>query len=213
MKLWITTTGITTALAGAALFSAWAPIPPQAAGEASGPAVSAVAPAAAARDAQPVAAGAPLPITFAMTLTGSGKILHVHTGPQPGDKPFKSSVKSKDVAPCIEGTAAGCTDGVTIFADAGGTAYLFFDSLTSWRVATNPNGDDATTLTGLVDGKGGFMLAGTDALSGTQILVSGKVVFEKGSFTPKKISGKLSAVSTDMGHYGTGSFKAVPAAM
>jgi hypothetical protein len=146
--------------------------------------------------------------SVAFLLTGSGSIVHPH-GVQPGLKPFKNTVKIAQISECIAGTAAGCSDGVTIEANPGDPqAYLFFDSLTSWRVATNSNGDEATTLTGLVDGKGGFMFSGTHALTGTAMLLSGKVVFEKGTLVPKKISGKLSAVAVDQEHYGTGSFKA-----
>lgn len=143
------------------------------------------------------------------TLTGSGSIVHPH-GVQPGLKPFKNTVKIAQISECIAGTAAGC--GGTIEANPEDpTAYLFFDSLTSWRIATNANGDDATTLTGLVDGKGGFMFAGAHALSGTELLISGKVSFAKGTLTPQKISGKISAVAPGQEHYGTGNFKAVPA--
>jgi|GEM_PF-3846363 len=91
------------------------------------------------------------------------------------------------------------------------SVFLFFDSLTSWRLANNGAGDDAVTLTGLVDGKGGFMMAGTHtSVDGdTFILLKGKVKFMPGTFTPLKVSGKISAVSTAEEHYGTGSFKAV----
>ncbi len=144
--------------------------------------------------------------TVFFTLSGSGTIVHPH-GVTPGLKPFKNKVKLAQITDCIAGTALGCDAG-TIEVNAGDpTAYLFFDGLTSWRLATNANGDDATTLTGLVDGKGGFLFTGSHVLSGTEFVLSGKVKFEKGTFNPKKISGKISAVAVGQEHYGTGTFK------
>jgi hypothetical protein len=140
-------------------------------------------------------------------LTGSGSILHSHDN-LPGDKPFKSKVKAGDIATCVQGTAQGCTPS-TIEVDAGGKAFLFFDSTTAWRIATNGAGTNATDLVGTVDGKGGFAFAGTDALSGTSFYLTGKVKLQKGQpdFQPLSLSGKITAVCPVQGHYGTGSFK------
>jgi hypothetical protein len=144
---------------------------------------------------------------FTFELTGSGSILHSHDN-QPGDKPFKSKATASGVVDCVLGTAQGCTAG-TIESDAGGTVFLFWDSTTSWRVGTHANGTDATVLTGTVDGKGGFAFAGTDALSGTSLYLTGKAKLEKGQvdFIPTSLSGKITAVCSTQGHYGTGTFK------
>jgi len=149
-----------------------------------------------------IAGGAPL-ATF--VLSGSGKLIHLEGPEVAGASPFKSSLNSDLVTACINGTDPTCTGDIET--DAGGKSYLLFDSLTSWRIATNPAGDDATTFTGQVDGKGGFTMAGTHALSSSQIMLTGKVKFEKGTLNPVSLSGKIIAVSTETEHYGTGSLK------
>lgn len=148
------------------------------------------------------------------TLTGTGKMLHLEGGPQPGAKPFKSVVKDDDLLACIGGTGAGCdANSLDINGEPGAGLFLIFNSTTSWALANNAAGDDAVPLSGLVDGKGGFVMAGTHtSLDGdTHIVLTGKVKFAPGTLTPQKINGKLTAVSTDEQHYGSGSFKAVPA--
>ena len=145
-------------------------------------------------------------------LSGGGSILHSHDN-QPGDKPFKSKVKADDVVDCIAGNAQGCSE-LTVETDKAGQAFLYWDSPTNWRIATNPSGTDTTSLIGTVDGKGGFAFSGTHALSGTSFYLTGKVKLDKTQapdFVPLKISGKILAVCTGQGHYGSGNFKAVPA--
>lgn len=145
-------------------------------------------------------------------ITGSGSLLHQHTVPVAGVKAAKTKIKESQIAPCILASLPGgdstCIDLLT--PDAGGKAYLFFDSLDTWRIATNLDGTGAVTLTGMIDGKGAFTMAGTDADSdNTQIMVTGKVTFAKGTTDPTKLSGKITAVSMLQGHAGTGKFKSV----
>lgn len=152
--------------------------------------------------------------TMVLLMSGSSKLIHLEGGTIAGQKPFKSTVKTGDAIACIQHDAGGCTDQTVPENDADPGVYLFFDSVSEWRIATNPAGTDALELSGLVDGKGGFHMAGTyafpDAFTVTSVYLTGKVTFEKGTLVPKKISGKLQAVSIDNNHYGSGSFKAVP---
>jgi hypothetical protein len=143
----------------------------------------------------------------AFEITGSGKILHYHGPPQVGAKTFVNKAKAADIASCIAGNEPSCAG--LIEEDAGGKAYVFFDSPTQWRVATNTTGANATTLTGFVGGKGEFVMTGTHALSSTVFILEGKVKFQKGSLTVKKMTGKLAAVSSLAEHYGQFKVKTV----
>lgn len=149
--------------------------------------------------------------TFVFALTGAGKLLHVEGGAVAGVKPFKSTVKDADLLACIGGTGTGC-DASSLAINPDGGLFLFYDGLSSWRLANNTDGDGAVTLNGLVDGKGGFMMSGTHTSSDgdTHIFLSGKVTFEKGTLLPLKVKGKLTAVSSAEEHYGSGNFKGVP---
>ncbi|MBM3984804.1 MAG: hypothetical protein FJ296_03805 [Planctomycetes bacterium] len=152
--------------------------------------------------------------TLVFSLTGAGKLLHVEGGAVAGQKPFKSTVKDDDLLACVGGTGAGC-DANSLDINPAGGLFLLYDGLSSWRLANNPDGDDAVTLNGLVDGKGGFMMSGThnSADGDTHIFLSGKVTFEKGTLLPLGVKGKLTSVSTVEEHYGSGNFKAVPAVL
>jgi len=76
--------------------------------------------------------------------------------------------------------------------DPGGTVYLYYDSLTSWRVATNPNGQNTVPLTGRVANDGTFWMMGTWNF-GTMgsVFAVGKVKFEKGTFNAKSVTGNV----------------------
>ncbi|MBI2359221.1 MAG: hypothetical protein HYV04_09995 [Deltaproteobacteria bacterium] len=140
-------------------------------------------------------------------ITGSGKLFHFEAPPTPGQKAPVTSVKASALAPCITGGDATCTG--FLEQDAGGKAYVYFDSDTSWRIATNPDGTDTTTLTGLVAGDGSFMMSGRHEMSETEFTIQGKVKFQKGTFTPLSMNGSISAVSNLTLHYGTGKVKTV----
>src|SRR5262245_13370413 len=132
------------------------------------PALLLPSPAAAAPAPAPAAGGA---IVF--ELTGSAKMVHLEGPEIPGAKPFKNSANIDMITECILGNDPTCAG--KIETDAGGKAYLLFDSLTSWRLATNAAGVGATVLTGQTDPKGGFMMTGTHLMSNTSFLLSGKV--------------------------------------
>ena len=152
---------------------------------------------------------------FVFALSGSGKCVHVEGGAVAGNKPFKNTIKDDDLASCIAGVGNGCdANSLDINTDPDAGLFLIYNGPDEWALANNPAGDDAVSLTGVVDGKGGFMMAGVHTATDgdSQFFFSGKVLFEKGTLNPKKISGKFTAVKTVPGeeHYGSGSFKAVP---
>jgi hypothetical protein len=139
-------------------------------------------------------------------LSGTGKIIHCDGPEVPGKAPFVTTVNAAKVASAIMGNEPS-TSG-QLETDAGGKSYIFFDSTTNWRLSVDPNGNNPTQLVGQTDGKGGFMMAGTHALSNTRFLLTGKVTFAKGTLNPTKITGKIMAVSSGTEHYGTGNFAA-----
>jgi hypothetical protein len=144
-------------------------------------------------------------------IVGGGAQTHFESQPAPGKKAFVNKLKTAAIVGCIAGTnpADGCAGFMEN--DAGGKAYVFFDSLTSWRISTHLNGSNAMTLHGLVDGAGNFMFAGTHAKSGAEVVLSGKVKFAKGSYTPTGLSGKVVGVSNLTNHFVSGTFKTVGA--
>ena len=156
--------------------------------------------------------------TVAFLLTGSAKVYHVDGGPQVGGSVFKHTLKTADAILCSqhdESVAFDCNPGKLPLSDVSPGVYLFVDTYYQFRLANNPNGDDAATLTGLMDSKGGFQMAGDFVWSApadgdvhtTHIFLTGKCKLEKGTLNVTKVSGKFQAVSTDMQHYATGSFK------
>lgn len=112
----------------------------------------------------------------------------------PGKKLGNGKVKDKAITAVLQGIlpdfAADYLD-----LDPSGRFFLHYDGRTSWRVATNANGDNATTLQGQVSNDGVAWLFGTYALPlvmGTgDVFVTAKVKFVTGTFTPKSIKGTL----------------------
>lgn len=111
----------------------------------------------------------------------------------PGKKLGTGKVKDKNITAVLQGTlpdfAADFLD-----LDPSGKFFLFFDNLSSWRVATNDAGSNATTLQGAVSNDGVFWMFGSYDLpmmpgAMGKIFVTGKVKFQKGSFAPAKVSG------------------------
>lgn len=138
-------------------------------------------------------------------IVGGGRQTHFEVQPLAGKAGFVNTLKATDIAGAIVGTAPG--SGPFLEHDAGGKAYILFDSLTAWRISTNTNGTNALTLNGLVDGAGKFMFAGTHALSGSRVVITGKVKFAKNTYTPLAISGKIVGVSNVTNHFVSGTFK------
>jgi len=158
--------------------------------------------------------------TFAFVMTGSAKMIHLEGGMVLGEKPFKSTVKTDDAIACIQHdpAATGCNDASLAENDVDPNVYLDVVGPNHWVIAGNPAGDDGIDLFGLIDGKGGFAMAGTytflPVMDGdppaTSVYLTGKVSFDSDTGVIKKISGKLLAVSVDHEHYASGKFKAEP---
>lgn len=134
------------------------------------------------------------PFVFELSMKGkswdTGVILN------PGVKPPIGKVTTKKIMETLIGDlpdyAADFLD-----LDPDGKFYLYYDSKSQWRVATNPDGNDTTTLRGQVANDGAFWMAGTYDMfmSDADVFVTGKVKFKQGTFEPTKITGKFYLVS------------------
>jgi hypothetical protein len=145
-------------------------------------------------------------------VTGSGKLFHFEGGAVAGVKTPVTKVSAAAVAACIVGAPSPCD--TALENDAGGKAYISFDSDTSWRITTDAACTTSTTLTGVVGGDGNFMMAGTHALSNTQVVIQGKVQLAKGTLNPTGISlGAVLAVSDTLEHYALGTFRTAGAVL
>lgn len=148
-------------------------------------------------------------------LSISGKTTQTDVILNPGVKPIQGPVNDKVISKVLKGEMNDFSDQY-LHVDGGNTGkfYLYFDNLNSWRVASNPNGADTTTLTGQVDNVGNFIMFGTYnfAIQGVtpplfQCTVVGKATFIKGSYTPKSVTGTLYFSSTIAGEMATLKFK------
>jgi hypothetical protein len=157
--------------------------------------------------------------TVVFPLSVSGKAVQTDIAFGPGFKPKPGKVNNKILGAILRGEntsdySVGFLD--LLNSDGSGRFYLYFDGReadgsTSMRVATNPNGAMATTLTGAVTQDGTFWIAGTYSVPilGTiaDTFATGKVKFAKGTFTPLKISGTVHFVSNAIGEGFTLKFK------
>src|SRR5262245_7843824 len=92
--------------------------------------------------------GAPVPPagtqdgSLVLILTGSAKMTHVEGGPVLGGKVFTNTIKTGDALACIQHDPAafGCDDTTLPENDTDPGTYLFIDTVTSWRLADNPQG-------------------------------------------------------------------------
>lgn len=126
----------------------------------------------------------------------SGKSWQTGVVLNPGVKPPIGKVTNKDIAAVLkEELPDFAADYLDL--DPGGRFYLFYDTKSSWRVATNSAGTNATTLHGQVANDGVFWMAGSYDFAGAggDVFVTGKVTFKKGTFEPKKVKGKMYFVS------------------
>ena len=125
----------------------------------------------------------------------------------PGKAIGTGPVKDKKTAEILQGILPDfATDFLDL--DPSGKFYLYYDSQTQWRAATNPNGENTTTLHGQISNDGVVWMFGEYQLpmgAGTaQIFVTGKVKYEKagvGIYIPKSVKGQLffSSVEIDTG--------------
>ncbi len=170
-------------------------------------------------DTAAILAGTLAPIAV-FEIRGGGALFHLEGGASAGNKAFKNKVNVKSIAQCLDG-GLGCAshfDADELSAD--GKAYVYIYDATTWGLTTTPDPNDTvggpiaegnpvpvTVLRGLMDGKGRFMFSGTHVPSDTDLVVEGKAGLEKGTLTPKKMGGKISAVSIEAEHWAKANFK------
>lgn len=122
----------------------------------------------------------------------------------PGKAIGTGPVKDKKTAEILQGILPDfATDLLDL--DPGGKFYLYYDSQTQWRAATNPNGENTTTLTGQISNDGQVWMSGTYqlpmAMGTADIFVTGKVKYEKagiGIYIPKSVKGQVFFSSVDI---------------
>jgi hypothetical protein len=171
------------------------------------------------------AEGVMLPIAV-FELRGGGALYHLEGGTFLGQKAFKNKIKAADVMACVDGQLQCGPHMDPDEVNDGGTVYLYIYDESTWGVTTT--GDPSQTvvpeagppvlvpvtiLRGLMDGKGRFMFAGTHAASQTDMVFEGKAALEKGTLTPKKVSGKLQAVSIEAEHWSKANVKTFGASL
>lgn len=161
--------------------------------------------------------------SFVFPLSISGKAVQTDIALGPGFKPGRGKVNDKILAAILRGenTSDFSVDFLDVANhDGSGRFYLFFDGRgvdgsLNLRVATNPAGTLAATLTGAVTQDGEFWVAGKYNLPMigplADAFATGKVKFAKGTFNPTKISGVLHFVSNAIGEGFTVKFKTVGA--
>lgn len=135
--------------------------------------------------------------SLVFTLSIKGKSWNTGVILNPGVKPPIGKIDDGRIASVLQGTLPDfAAQFLTL--DAGGRIYLYYQDRETWHLATNPNGTGLTTLTGQVANDGVFWMSGpyVHPMMGTlgQIFLTGKVKFERGSFTPSSIKGEASFV-------------------
>jgi hypothetical protein len=148
---------------------------------------------------------------------GGGALYHLEGGTTLGQKAFKNKIKGSAVISCIDG-GLGCSghmDPDELSAD--GKLYLYIYDETTWGITTTADPVQTivpvTILRGLMDGKGRFMFAGRHVTSETDLIFEGKAALQKGTLTPKKVNGKLQAVSIQAEHWSKANVKTFGASL
>lgn len=163
--------------------------------------------------------------TSIFPLSINGKAIQTDIALGPGFKPIPGKVNDKIIAAILRGE--NTSDYSVSFLDVlnhdgSGRFYLFFDGRqndgsVTMRVATNPSGTLAASLTGAVTQDGTFWIAGKYDLPMVGPLAdafaTGKVKFAKGTFEPVKITGTLHFVSNAIGEGFTVKFKTLKPAV
>lgn len=140
--------------------------------------------------------------TYVFELSISGKTWQTGVILNPGVKPPIGKVTNDILAKVLKGELDDyASDFLDL--DAGGRFFLYYDGKSTWRVATNSSGAmPITTLEGQVANDGQFWMAADYDLPmiGPELscFATGKVKFQKGSFVPKSISGKLYLVGDEI---------------
>jgi hypothetical protein len=145
---------------------------------------------------EPVVSGSAAVAIFPLSIKGKTYQPAVTFG-GPGAKSPIGKLNDKVIAQVLQGTlpdfAADYLD-----LDPSGRFFVYFDGrgsngIGTFRVATNPNGIDTTTMDASITNDGFFWAVGkyTMPVIGGQadINMTGKMTFVKGTYTPKKITG------------------------
>ena len=148
-------------------------------------------------------------------INGGGSLFHFESVTA-GQKPFVSSISTAQVTQCIIGNGNGCASGLNhLENDPGGKAFLFIVSVHQAFIATNTACTNSTQLQGNVGGDGSFMFSGHHTKSDTDVIVQGKITFDKSQFpslSPLSIKkASILAVSDTLEHYAIGTFATVGA--
>lgn len=158
-------------------------------------------------------------VTSVFPLSVSGKAVQTDIIANPGFTPIRGKVNDKVIAAILRGE--NTSDYSVSFLDVlnhdgSGRFYLLFDGRqnngsVTMRVATNPAGTLAASLTGAITQDGTFWVAGKYDLPMigplADAFATGKVKFAKGTFEPVKITGTLHFVSNAIGEGFTVKFK------
>ena len=124
-----------------------------------------------------------------------------------GLKAPSGKLNDKTIAATLQGTLADFA-ATYLDLDPGGKFYVYFDGrddfgLGTFRVATNTNGVNTTTLNASISPEGLFWATGKYTMpvigQDADVFMTGKISFIKGTFNPKKITGTLNFMFTKAG--------------
>lgn len=152
-------------------------------------------------------------VVFPLSIKGKTYQPDVFLGP--GVKGPVGKLSDKVIAQVLQGTLA---DFAAQFMDLdpSGRFFLYFDGrgsdgVTPFRIATNANGSDTTDMEGLVTSDGFMWAVGAYTLpmmgEDCPINMTGKISWEKGTFTPKKVTGVFNLLCFGIGETFTIKFK------
>ena len=142
--------------------------------------------------------------TVIFPLKLSGKSWQPQVIGKPGKKVGLGKVKDKDITAVLQDTLPDfARDYLDL--DPSGRFFLYYDDQMNWRVATNPDGNDTTPLTGQISNDGIAWMFGEYTLplaAGTgNIFITGKVKYLKadpGVYMPKSVKGVFYFSSADI---------------
>ncbi len=142
--------------------------------------------------------------TVVFPLKLSGKSWQPQVIGVPGKKVGLGKVRDKNIIAVLQDTLPDFAKDF-LDLDPSGRFFLYYDSQTSWRVATNPDGNDTTMLHGQTSNDGIAWMFGEYTLplaAGTgDVFVTGKVKFFKadpGNYMPKSVKGVFYFSSPDI---------------
>ncbi len=148
---------------------------------------------------------------FVFELTGNSKIFAIDGPLLPGVPPEVDKDGISGVLGCLGSESpqqCGAADG-----ELPEIAYVAWRSTTEWELRSAPDGPAIVTLTGLVDGKGRFLMTGSGPGNGFTFVLEGRAKFAKETLDPVKIRGRMQAVNRVHDRFSVGRFKTKGAAV